>query len=434
MRSYVVGLALGVALGLVCWFGLSWPGTAPEAPRRQHLEVWTIALKPKFTTYMEGLLREFEEANPQVKIDWIDLPQQNIMQKLMASIAGGVPPDLVNLTTGNALFLAQNMSLAPISQYVNDEEAEQYYPGLWRSASLNGQIYAVPWYVSARVLIFNRQLLQEAGWPRQRAPRSRAEVAELAAAVKEHKPQSWGYYPVVRIIDDWRLANLPIYDHLTGRALFREKAYSQVLEWYVQLYKRHLVPKEFLLDGYQGALERYKQGNLALLEAGPQLLLQIKADAPQVYAQTDIAPLPWSKEGKVPAALMNLAVPQSSPHKELAVKLALFITNWQNQLKFAQEVPLLTSTWRSTQDPFFTRGNGDPLQDKAVHVSLKQLAKANDFSLSLPRARDLERLLNKAVESAIYGDKSSSEALSEAAQAWDKIIEASGYGDKHNHD
>lgn len=432
MRSYRVGLALVVVvLGLICWFGVYRPSVAPGAPGQQHLEVWTIALKPKFTVYMEGLFREFEKANPSVKINWIDLPQQNIMQKLMASIAGGVPPDVVNLTTGNALFLAQNMSLAPISQYVNAQEAEQYYPGLWNSASLNGQIYAVPWYVSARVLIFNRQLLQEAGWPMQRAPRSRSKVAELAAAIKKHKPQSWGYYPVVRIMDDWRLANLPIYDKHTGRALFREKPYVQALEWYVQLYKRQLLPAEFLLDGYQGALERYKQGNLALLEAGPQLLLQIKADAPQVYAQTDIAPLPWSKEGKVPAALMNLAVPQSSPNKELAVKLALFITNWQNQLKFAQEVPLLTSTWRSTQDPFFSKSNGDPLQDKAVRVSLKQLPKANDFSLSLPHARDLERLLNKAVESAIYGDKSSQKALNEAAEAWDKIIEASGYGDNH---
>ena len=169
MRSYRVGLALVVVvLGLICWFGVYRPSAAPGAPGQQHLEVWTIALKPKFTVYMEGLFREFEKANPSVKINWIDLPQQNIMQKLMASIAGGVPPDVVNLTTGNALFLAQNMSLAPISQYVNAQEAEQYYPGLWNSASLNGQIYAVPWYVSARVLIFNRQLLQESGWPMQR--------------------------------------------------------------------------------------------------------------------------------------------------------------------------------------------------------------------------------------------------------------------------
>lgn len=433
MRSYlaIVGLALSLAIWLLSQCGCQNQVTAPSELRRQHLEVWTIALKPKFTTYMEGLFHEFEEANPQVKIDWIDLPQQNIMQKLMASIAGGVPPDVVNLTTGNALFLAQNMSLAPISQYVSEQEAKEYYPNLWHAASIEEQVYAVPWYVSARVLIYNRQLLRQAGWPNDKAPRSRYEVAKLAADVKKKVPQSWGYFPVVRIMDDWRLANLPIYDKSTGCALFAEKPYVDTLDWYVQLYKQQLLPKEFLMDGYQGALERYKQGNLALLEAGPQLLLQIKADAPQIYAQTDIAPLPWSKEGKVPAALMNLAVPQSSKNKKQAVKLALFLTNWQNQLKFAQEVPLLTSTWRSTQDKFFSQKSGDPLQDKAVQVSLQQLPKADDFSLSLPHARDLERLLNKAVESAIYGDKSSQEALSEAAIAWNKIVESSGYGEKN---
>ncbi|MGM9999343.1 MAG: extracellular solute-binding protein [Candidatus Bruticola sp.] len=427
--------SFGVGLVILCLIvGLMGSGYLRPSCQRQtrRLEVWTIALKPKFTPLMQSLFDEFERNNPESKIDWIDLPQQNIMQKLMASIAGGVPPDLVNLTAANVLFLAQQMSLAPVSQYISDSEIQEYYPKLWRSSEFNGQVYAVPWYVSVRVLIYNRSLLQEAHLSADCPPRSRKEAAALAAKVKKHCPSKWGCFPVVRLTDDWQILGLPVYDHKSGRALFNQPAYAASLDWYVELYRQNLLPKEFFIEGYQGALERYKQGNLALLEAGPQLLTQIKADAPQVYAHTDIAPLPWSNDGIVPAALMNFAVPQSSKNKATAIKLALFLTNWQNQLKFAQEVPLLTSSRRSVQEPFFQQSRGDALLDKAMQVSLQQLPKADDFSLSLPHARDLERIINRAAEAAIYGEKGSEQALNEAAVQWNQIIEASGYGERKN--
>ena len=403
-----------ILLVVLCACGCSFfCGNSCEA-REQHLELWTIALKPKFTAYMEDLLLQFEGGHPGVKVDWIDLPQQNIMQKLMASIAGGVPPDLVNLTTSNALFLAQSGSLVDVSQYITTEQAGEYYPNLWRAAAWQGQVYAVPWYVSTRVLIYNKELLNKAGWPVDKPPRNREEAAALAAQVKRNVPGSWGFYPVVRLLDDWGMENMPVYDNSSKKFLFTQSNYVEKLEWYVRLYQQGLLPPEFLMDGYRGALERYKQGSLALLEAGPQVLLQIKADAPHVYAQTWAAPLSWSPEGRVPAALMNLAVPRSSRHRALACELALFITSWSNQLAFAKEVPLLPSTWRSTRDPFFTQRHGDPLQCEALNISLRQLPKANDYSLSLPGARQLERTLNLAVEAAVYGQKSSAEALTDA--------------------
>ncbi|MGM9992665.1 MAG: extracellular solute-binding protein [Candidatus Bruticola sp.] len=425
----LLGLGIVLLLGLL---SLTESGCLRRSEQNEplHLEVWTIALKPKFTVFMQNLFCEFEKNNPNVKVDWVDLPQQNIVQKLMASIAGGVPPDLVNLTTANVLFLAQEMSLAPVSQYLSESEIQEYYPNLWRSSEFLGQVYAVPWYVSVRVLIYNRVLLQEAHLPVDCPPRSREEVARWAAEVKKYCPAKWGCFPVVRLIDDWRMLGLPVYDRRSGSALFEQPTYVASLDWYAELYRQNLLPKEFFIEGYQGALERYKQGNLALLEAGPQLLAQIKADAPQVYAHTDIAPLPWSHEGVVPAALMNFAVPQSSKNKAMAVKLALFLTNWQNQLKFALEVPLLTSSRRSAKSSLFRKSRGDALLDKAIQVSLQQLPKSDDFSLSLPRSRDLERIISRAAEAAIYGEKGSAQALDEAAKQWNQIVEASGYGER----
>ncbi len=382
----------------------------------RQLEFWTISLKPKYIPYMERVIKAFEQERG-IEVDWIDLPQASILQKLMASIAGGVPPDVVNLTTASALTLAHSGALADLSSSAQVYK-DCYFPNLWEAASYNGGVYAVPWYLSTRVLIYNRNLLQKAGV----SPEYLTDKAALAEVSRRLKGTGvCGWIPVVRILDDWRMAGIAVHDEC-GRALFDTPEAASCLSRYANLYRDELVPKDFLIEGYQGAIERYKQNGLAVLEAGPQLLLKIKADAPSVYEATGIAPLPLDKAGIVPASMMNLVVPSSSKHRQLAMEFAFYMANAENQLDFAKEVPLLPSACEATQDDFFRIGKGEALQDEAMRVSIAQLPLARDCALSLPHAGDLEKVLKEAVESCIYGKMTAQEALHRAAAEWNGIL------------
>src|SRR2546422_7880228 len=64
------------------------------------LEFWTISLQPFFTDYVNGLIAGYQRGNPGVRIKWVDVQFQAVEQKLLAAIAGGVPPDVVNLNVG----------------------------------------------------------------------------------------------------------------------------------------------------------------------------------------------------------------------------------------------------------------------------------------------------------------------------------------------
>ena len=414
MRLRTLGL-----LALLVW-GLACAGPSQQsAPLR--LEFWTIQLRPRFDDYMNRVIAAFEDANPGIHVDWIDLPQKSILQKLMACIAGGVPPDLVNLNTGTALLLAQNDALFELGSALPPSARELYFENLLEAANYRGGLYALPWYLSTRVLIYNKDLLARAGLDPERPPRTWEEVAEVARAVRARTP-AYGYIPVVRIVDDWRMWGVPIWDPASGRALFNTPAGATRLVWYARLYEEGVIPRESLTEGFQGALDRYKQGALALLEAGPQLLLKIQSDAPSVYARTGVAPLPETPTGTLPASLMNLVVPRSSLHRDLAVEFALFLTSPANQLAFVQEVPLLPSTRQTAQDDFFRLGKGEPLQDEAIRISLQQLPQARDFSLGLDHQQDLERLLKEAVEATLYGRLEAEEALNQAALEWNRTM------------
>lgn len=385
------------------------------------LELWTISLKPKFTEYMDRVIADFEGEHPEVEVEWSDLPQANIQQKLMASIAGDASPDVVNLTTANALALARQGALTDVNQQLPVHVKEAYLPNLWQASEFDGGIYALPWYVSTRVLIYNSQLLSRCGLEPNFVPQTWNDVARVAAAVRT-SGRGYGYEPVIRLLDDWRMNGIAYYDRQSGKAAFASPAACLRLAWYNDLYKKGLIPPECLSEGYRGALDRYKAGNLAILEAGPQLLLEIKADAGSIYSHTRVSPLPLGAAKVLPASLMNVVVPRASRHRQEALALAAFLTNAQNQLAFAKIVPLLPSAREAANDAFFQRGTGEPLMDQAVRISLAQLTKAVDCSLSLPHNRDLERCVNEAVENTLYGRLSPQEALQQASLRWNLIM------------
>ncbi len=394
-------------------------GCSKKESSKVTLEFWTISLHPTYDKYIQGLISEYEKEHPHVKIEWIDMPSAVIMQKLMASIAGGVPPDVVNLNTSYSQIMAQNMALVCTDDTVPPTVKSLYFENLWKAAQFNGKSYGIPWYVTTRVVIYNKEIFKRAGV--KHPPKNRQEIFDIAKKIKE-KTGKYGYMPAIKIIEDFKMEGVPILTPDGKHAAFYTPEAVKILQWYVNLKNEKLIPLESLSEGYRGALNRYQSGDLAMLIAGPTLLMRIKKDAPSIYSKTDVAPMPLGKKNVVPAATMNLVIPRSSKHRKIAIDFALFVTNDKNQLAFCKLVPLLPSTKKAAKDEFFYKGKGDPLQDKAILISIQQLKKAQDMSLGVKNAPLLMRVLHEAVESAYYGRKTPNKALKEASQKWDEIL------------
>lgn len=396
-------------------------GKTQTDPDKIELSFWTISLSPSYDDYIHGLMKQYEEQNPHVKLTWVDLPQSASRQKLMAGIAAGAPPDLVNTSTEFALILAQYGAIAELTDQLKKDEIERYFPNLWSSTEYDGKVYAFPWYVTTKVIMYNKDLLAQAGLDPNKPPETLEELDRQARQVSKNT-DAVGLMPDIRIWNDWAMEGAPAIDREKLEPLFTDPDSVAVLERYHQLYKDQVMPPETLTEGYRGALDRYKAGSLAFLEAGPQFLLRIKADAPSVYEATGIAPMPRTKTNTLPAATMDFVIPRASKHKEEAIKLGLFLTSPEAQLEFCKLVPILPSTVKSAEDPFFQSGGEDALQTEAVRISLSQLPRARDFNLGLPRQKDLMRSLQNAVEQAVRGEKPTADALNEASQEWEKTL------------
>lgn len=400
-------------------------GCKSENAQKTKIEFWTIALKPQFTEYINSVINKYENNNPQIEIEWLDLPYSVIMQKFMSSIAGGMPPDLVNLDANYAFILARRNALCSTSEYVNESVKNLYFEKLWNTVVVNDINYAMPWYASTQILIYNTSIFEKAGFKPGQYPQTWDEIADYAKIIKD-KTGNYGYMPsnlpLPELFNVWQMFGVQIVDNECKQVLFNTPVAIERLEWYVNLYKNGYLPKETLIKGYQGAIDLYQSGKLGMFIAGPQFLLRIKQNAPDVFNLTDVAEIPKGTEKIVPAGVMNLVVPKASRHKKESYDFALFLTNAANQLEFCKLVPLLPTIKDAAESDIFEKLYSDPLIVKAINISLTQLPYAKDMSFGLKNRNELDRVMKDACEKAFYDKISAKDAIVKATEEWNKIL------------
>jgi putative chitobiose transport system substrate-binding protein len=414
MRRSLIAATLALLLGAA----VGSTGAAAAAPQTT-IEFWTISLQPFFTSYIQGLIGRYERAHPGIQVRWIDVQPQAVQQKLLAAIAGGVSPDVVNLNTEDTVRMAGAHALADMDAAVPAAIRARYFPNIWASTRLDGHAYGIPWYVVPNVLAYNRSLFQRAGLDPAHPPATEDAFIRDAVAIKQ-KTGVYGFMPNVdniRLLTLFQEDGLPVLSPDRKRAVFDSPAHVALLARYVDLYKRQMFPDDTLQRGYLGATERYAAGQLAMLTTGPQFLLRVRSDNPDVYRQTLVAPAPVGRGHVLDLPTMDLVVPLASRHRDAAVAFALYVTDDENQLAFCHQVVIFPSTRKAAADPYFAHAGTTP-EDRARVIAARELSTARDLSVVVPHSDDLFRIFREAVESAFYGRMTPQQALSWATKEW----------------
>jgi putative chitobiose transport system substrate-binding protein len=397
-------------------------GTAAAAPQ-SHLEFWTISLQPFTTAYMQGVINRYEQLHPGVHIRWIDLQLQAFDQKLLAAIAGGVAPDVVNLNTEMTIRMAQADALVDMDAAVPPAARARYFPNIWASLRVRGRAYGIPWYVEPDILAYNRALFRQAGLDPAHPPSTAEAFIQTAVTIKQ-KTGVYGFMPnvdTVRLLTLFQEDGLPVLSPDHRRAVFDSPGHAALLARYVDLFKRDMFPADTLQRGYLGATERFAAGQLAMLVIGPEFLLRIRADGPDAYRETLVAPAPLGRGGVVNLPTMDLAVPLASRRRAEAVEFALFVTNDENQLALSHVVVTFPSTRAAAADPYFMRAGATP-EDRGRAIAARELEIARDLTVVTPHSDELFRIFREAVENAFFGRMTPQQGLSWAAREWNSRL------------
>ena len=388
------------------------------------IEFWTLQLSPTFDDYIRGLVRDYEAAHPGVTVRWVDVPYEGITQKFLNAIAAGQAPDVVNLPADYVLKYAKLGALAPLDPLLADSARAAYLPAAVAPLVVGGATYAVPWYLSTQVVLYDRAKLAAAGYDSTEVPQTYDALLRFARDYHARTGQYGLFFNLVTESDlvlVLRAEGVPVVSADGRRALFARPEAVRVLEDWRRTFAAGALPRESITQGHAAALKLYQSGTVALFVGGPQFLRIIRENAPGLYATTEVAPAVTGASGARNLAVMSLAVAKRSANAALAADFAAFVTNGPNQLAFAKIVPVYPSVTAALADPYFREADAT-LEARARVIGAAQLAGAEVLKPSLDHYNRLQEALKVQLLRAFKDGKPLPAALADAAESWDKIL------------
>ncbi|MFD0867536.1 ABC transporter substrate-binding protein [Paenibacillus residui] len=399
--------------------GSSKPGDGDKgaAAGEKKITFWTISLSPTFDDYINGVIKAFEEQNPGVKVEWQDIPFDNVEQRTLTAAASGQLADVLNLNTDYLKKLSALGAVANIDELLPDAKKD-FFEGVWTSGQFEGVTYALPWYLSNSVILYNKDLLAKAGF--DHPPATEEEAWEMSSAIKEVT----GFYG--HSIKDIHLY-LPRYGINIVSDDFKSAAFNkpetvEIFKKFKERYDAGLIPEEILL-GQAKVQEWYAQEKLAFWQTGPQLFRQINDLSPEVYNKSAAATNLVGSTGQSHVAIMNIAVSEKSKHKEEAAKFAQFITNAENQLAFAKIVAILPSVKEAAKDPFFTEGeNSEEPSERGRFLAAQQLEKSVDMLAPVENVSQINKTINEEFHRVLLEGKDPAQAVADAEAEVNRLL------------
>ena len=374
--------------------------------------LWTLQMSD-FSEYMNAVIKEFEIENPDIKIRWIDVPFSEGEKRTLASVLSDNPPDLINLNPDFSATLAQKGTLSEIPA----EKVTQFNDGIIESLKYNGKLYSVPWYATSAVTIYNKSLVEKAGIS---VPKTFGEL-KLSAPVVREKTNAYIFLPNITE-NDTMLRILNKYGINSYENINSDKS-VEVFDMFRELYRKNLIPKESITQTHREALEKYMSGNIVVFQAGANFLNMIKENAPQTYSVTDVAPQLIGEIGQNDFSLMNFVIPLRAKNKEEALKFALFLTNKENQLELAKLTNVIAVNKSALDDDFYTKYDGHDLMAKARVISAKQLNKLEPVLKSNRNQKDINNLINSAVQAILLDKSDTGTILNRVSKDWKSLID-----------
>ncbi|MBX3096666.1 MAG: extracellular solute-binding protein [Fimbriimonadaceae bacterium] len=187
--------------------------TSVSASERQPIIVWGLAPGPD-SKGTDALVREFERRYPQYEVKLLSMGAGEMNpQKLLTSIVGGVPPDVIRQDRFSISDWASRGAFMPLDEFIardrnepNGVREEDYYDSTWQETIFDGKVYGVPMDADDRILYWNRRVFREksdalrkAGLDPERPPRTWSEVLAYSEVLTEKNPDGTlkvaGYVP-----------------------------------------------------------------------------------------------------------------------------------------------------------------------------------------------------------------------------------------------
>ncbi len=430
----ILVIALAVALIMVSAGSLT-----ALAQEERTLTIWQYALvspeemeTPEDQWTISRICREFEAANPGVKIEMVLERDQNLLQnKLKAATLAKNAPDIANIFSG---YLVTTLSdvLMDIKDLIPEEDREMIigWEALAHDLDVNNAIYGYPAAgAELGLLIYNKDLVAQAGVDLEGEGRPK-NAQEFMDAMR--KIQAAGIQPIVARDGGWNGAFMFSFgnwwtqqsgpERVTSNSLGLTKfaddeGYLSSIALMADMYKEGILNKDYM--SIPDAEMVFFMGDAAMLVAANRMvstaITQMGEDKVGIFiAPNFVDDVPY-QNATIGGVGQALCVTSSCKDPQLAVDFLSFFSSKKNAIDMCVMQSKLPQRTDITAEDIGWAGR--PVYEKMLAVTAENLFPWNDNSMQSDVMNDYYKQTGLAVIGTITPLESALALDATAAQA-----------------
>lgn len=387
-----------------------------------HLTTYNWGSAEEAQAYAEAFAR-FNELYPNVRVtdnitpvtSWADYAD-----KLVAQIAGGNPPDIINIAIeGVQLGVAKGL-LLPLDDYIANDAAAQEYIGqipqaLLDAFSVDGVLYEIPNGWQTMVVHYNTKMFADKGIdppsPEWTWEEFLTLAQELTTGEGADKVYGFGLPWAFFQLHPWWLTNgsYPVTADYAQSNL-NDPKFMEAVTFVTSLVNEHKVsPDPLALNVY----DQFGAGRLAMVGAGRWPIGGWKAGG---FTDYDIVPWPRKETPNTVFGGAGWGISPDSANPDLAweaIKELISVDTITATMKIGQQIPILESV---AEDPAFLEAPQNAKLFFDVAENMRPVAAPPYFS-------DLERITMRHLESVLIGAVGVEDAMNAAHEELNTAIE-----------
>ena len=391
-------------------------GCRRDAP--EPVRFWAVGREAEVVT---ELVEQFERENPRIRVEVQQIPGTAAHEKLLTAYAADTLPDVCQLgNTWLPEFAALGV-LEPLQPFVDASDVidpDDFFPGVWETNVVDGELLGIPWYVDTRLLFYRKDILREAGI--ERPPQTWAEWEQAMAAIKRRVGPD--RYAILMPINEYeQLLSFALQqddpllrDHDT-RGNFESPGFRRALSFYANMFGRGWAPKRSETE-ISNVWDEFFNGLYAFYLSGPWNIREFRQREPAALAgQWGTMPLPGPDgPGAGIAGGASLVLFRGSPRQAQAWKLVEFLSRPDVQVRFHAMIgnlPPRRSSWAHPQ-----------LAGDTLSVAFREQMERLE---PVPRVLEWERIAQEmriASERVVRGGQPQDQALRELDRRVDDIL------------
>jgi len=397
---------------------------------------------------MQKLTDDFTKANPDITLNWVTLEENALREKVTTDIATKAGQfDVLTIGTYEVPIWAKKGWLVSLDKLGADYDVDDLLPAIRSGLSLDGKLYAAPFYGESSMIMYRTDLFEKAGLKMPESP-TWDFVAEAAKKITDKSTDTYGI--CLRGKAGWgeNMAFLTATANSFGARWFDEKwtpqfdqpEWKNTLTFYVNLLKE-AGPAGASSNGFNENLTLFNAGKCGMwIDATVAASFVTDPKQSKVADKVGFALAPNTGLGKNGNWLWawSLAIPAGSQKVEAAEKFVAWATS-----KHYLELVAAKEGWANV--PPGTRKSlyANPEYQKAAsfakltldsinsadptHPTVKPVPYVGIQFVAIPEFQGLGTAVGQQFSAALAGSTSVDDALAQAQNLATRAMTKAGY-------